>query len=141
SAGERVLFRRLAVFVGGCTLEAAEAVCATPESAEPLELDVLDGLGALVDQSLVQRREEAGETRFTMLHVIREYALEQLEAVGVSGGRPAEAEALARAHAAYYVAWGQRAEPELTGAHQHRGLESMAAEYENLRAALTYCLT
>ena len=54
-------FRRLAVFVGGCTLEVAETVCAAPEGAAPLELDLLDGLSALVDHSLVQQREEGGE--------------------------------------------------------------------------------
>jgi predicted ATPase len=51
---DRRLFRRLAVFVGGCTLEAAEAVCVAPDGAEPLAVDLLDGLGRLVDQSLIQ---------------------------------------------------------------------------------------
>jgi hypothetical protein len=67
------------VFVGGCTVEAAESVCAAPAGASSLELDVLDGLSALVDHSLVLQRtegEEDGEPRFGMLHIIREYALE-----------------------------------------------------------------
>ncbi|HEV2238206.1 MAG TPA: helix-turn-helix domain-containing protein, partial [Ktedonobacterales bacterium] len=88
SAAERVPFRRLAVFAGGCTLEAAQAVCVVPEGAAPLQLDLLEGLSALVEQSLVQQREEGGEARFGMLHTIREYALERLDAVGASGGRP-----------------------------------------------------
>ncbi|HEY7850920.1 MAG TPA: helix-turn-helix domain-containing protein, partial [Ktedonobacterales bacterium] len=108
SAEERVLFRRLAVFAGGCALEVAQAVCVAPEGAEPLGGDVLAGLSALVDQSLVQQREEGGEPRFGMLHVVREYALDRLEASG-------EAEALRRAHAAYMLALAERAEPELTG--------------------------
>jgi predicted ATPase len=77
--GERTLLRRLAVFAGGCTLEAAEAVCA-PEG----ELDVLDGLGSLVDKSLVRQEEVDGEPRFSMLETIREYALERLDQAGES---------------------------------------------------------
>ena len=121
TAEERVLFRRLAVFAGGCTLAAAQAVCAAPEGAEPLGVDVLEGLSGLVDQSLVQQREEGGEPRFGMLHVIREYALERLEAVeasagsGPSAGSPPDAEALRRAHAAWVLALVERAEPELRG--------------------------
>src|SRR5262249_29713344 len=101
SPQEQVLFRRLAIFVGGCTLEAAEAVCVAPERAAPLGVDLLDGLGALVEHSLVQQREEGGEPRFSMLHVIREYALERLM---VSG----EAEALSQAHLAYYLTLADR---------------------------------
>ena len=92
SPEEQRLFRRLAVFVGGCTLEAAEAVCATPVGAEPLGTDVLEGLGHLVDQSLVQQHTVAGKVqenrgaRFRLLFVIREYALDRLEAAA-RGGR------------------------------------------------------
>jgi predicted ATPase/class 3 adenylate cyclase len=129
SVAERTLFRRLAVFVGGCTLEAAEAICASPEGAAPLRLDVLEGLAALVDQSLVQQREEGGEPLFGMLQVIREYALEQLEASG-------EAEALRRAHAAELVVLVERAEPQLTGPEAGTWLERLEREHDNLRAAL-----
>nr|MBF6590632.1 helix-turn-helix domain-containing protein [Ktedonobacterales bacterium] len=129
SAEERVLFRRLAVFVGGCTLEVAEAVCAAPEGAPPLGVEVLEGLSALVDQSLAQQREEGGESRFSMLHVIREYALERLEMSG-------EAEALRRAHAASLVALIERAEPELTGPEVGVWLDRLEREHDNLRAAL-----
>lgn len=89
SLEERRLFRRLAVFVDGATLEMIEAVCAAPTDAEPLGIDTLDGVSRLVDQSLIQRREDAtddadgsDEPRFSMLRVIREYALERLEAAG-----------------------------------------------------------
>jgi predicted ATPase/class 3 adenylate cyclase len=134
---ERRLFRRLAVFAGGCTLEAAEAICAAPAGAVPLGLDVLEGLSRLVDHSLVQQREEDGEARFGMLQVIREYARERLEAsseqVNEAGS---EGEALRRAHAAYYLAMAERAEPELIGPEQGAWLRRLEDELDNLRAAL-----
>ena len=85
AAGEQVLLRRLAVFAGGWTLEAAETICCT--EAGMIEADretaVLDGLRALVDQSLVQGEEQkSGVPRFALLETIREYAREQLEASG-----------------------------------------------------------
>jgi predicted ATPase/class 3 adenylate cyclase len=126
---ERVLFRRLTVFAGGCTLEAAEAVCAMPHGAAPLGLDVLDGLSTLAEQSLALQREEGGEARFGMLHVIREYALERLASSD-------EAEALRRAHARYFLALAERAEPELTGPEAAPWLERLEREHDNLRAAL-----
>jgi predicted ATPase len=129
SPAERILFRRLAVFVGGCTLEATEAVCAAPEGAEPLSIDLLDGLGALVDQSLVQQREEDGEPRVGMLHVVREYALEQLE-------QSDDALAAHRAHAAYCRALGEEAEPHLWGFGQVEWVRRLEGEHDNLRAAL-----
>jgi predicted ATPase/class 3 adenylate cyclase len=130
----RVLFRRLAVFVGGCTLEAAEAVCSAPEGAEPLEIDLLDGLGALVDQSLVQQHEVDGEPRFSMLHVIREYAMQRLEASG-------EVEALRRAHTAYFVALAEHVEPWLfMGPRLREALGLLGREYDNMRAALGWTL-
>jgi predicted ATPase/transcriptional regulator with XRE-family HTH domain len=126
---ERALFRRLAVFVGGCTLEAAEAVCLAPTGAEPLTLDLLDGLTALLEQNLAQQREEDGEPRFGMLQVIREYAYERLEASG-------EAEALRRAHAAYYSALAQQAELELSGPDKEALMKRLESEHDNLRAVL-----
>jgi predicted ATPase/class 3 adenylate cyclase len=130
---ERALFRRLAVFLGGCTLEAAEAVCAAPAGGKPLEIDLLDGLATLVDQSLVQQREEDGEPRFGMLHVIREYALERLEESG-------EAEALRQAHAGYYLTLAEQAEQGLRGPDQTAWLEQLEREHDNLRAALGWSL-
>src|SRR6266478_4981863 len=92
SATEQKLFRRLSVFVGGCTLEGAEAVCDTKDD---LDLDLLDGMASMVDKSLLRQVEQAkGESRFVMLETIREYALEKLEASG-------EEALTKRAHAAY----------------------------------------
>jgi predicted ATPase/DNA-binding XRE family transcriptional regulator len=129
SPDEQMLFRRLAVFAGGCTVEAAEAVCAALEGAEPLGTDVLDGPSALVDQSLLQLCEDEGEPRFVTLHVIHEYALERLEASG-------ETEALRQAHAAYYLALAERMEGELHGPHQRAWLARMEVDQDNLRAVL-----
>jgi predicted ATPase/class 3 adenylate cyclase len=130
---ERTLFRRLAVFVGGATLEAVEVVCLAPEGAEPLELDVLDGLGALVDQSLFQQRAEGGESRFGMLHVIREYALEQLQASG-------EAEALHQAHATYLLTLAEQFVAVGKGLRQEELTARLEREVDNLRGALGWAL-
>jgi predicted ATPase/transcriptional regulator with XRE-family HTH domain len=128
---EQRLFRRLCVFVGGCTLEAAEAVCAAPVGAQPLGVEVLAGLSALVEKSLVQRREEREgvEPRFGMLQVIREYGLEQLDASG-------EAEALRQAHALHLLMVAEQAEPKLHGSEQHVWLARLEREQDNVRAAL-----
>ena len=117
------------VFVGGCTLKAAEAVC---NAKCDLDVDVLDGIACLLDKSLL-RREEAvdGEPRFGMLETVREYGLEQLEASGGLG-------ATRQAHAEYYLALAEAAEPELRGPEQARWLERLEAEHDNLRAALEW---
>jgi len=130
SLEERILFRRLSVFVGGCTLEAADAICLAPEGAEPLDLDLLDGLAALVDHSLLQQREEGGVPRFGMLHVIREYALERLDEQGE------EAEAIRRAHLGYYGALAEQAPQEYGGLHEGPGFAQLEREHDNLRTAL-----
>ena len=94
SAPEQKLFRRLAVFRGGCTLEAVESVCNTKSD---LELDVLDGMGSMVDKSLMRQVEqEDGEPRFVMLETIREYGIEKMAASG-------EENFTRRAHAAYCI--------------------------------------
>jgi non-specific serine/threonine protein kinase len=135
-AEERVLFRRLAVFAGGCTPEAAEAVCAAGDDlAGPPPGAVLDGLAALVDQSLVQR--EAGgdalgrEPRLVLLETVREYAQERLAAAG-------EAAALERRHAAHYLALAEAAEPEVKRADQAAWLARLEREHDNLRRALAW---
>jgi predicted ATPase/class 3 adenylate cyclase len=133
SEQERMLFRRLAVFVGGCTLESAEAVCVAPSGAVPLDLDVLEGLSTLVDHSLVQQREEGSEPRFGMAHVIREYALEQLEANG-------EAEALYRTHAQSLVTMGAVSPVGMRAGSDARWLARAEREHDNVRAALGWTL-
>jgi predicted ATPase len=118
---EKTLFRRLSVFVGGCTLEAAEAVC---NAANDLELDVLDGIAELSDKSLLRQDETtSGEVRFGMLATIQEYALECLAASG-------EAEALRQQHAQFFL--------ELAEA--NGGDPQLEAEHDNLRAALSWYL-
>jgi tetratricopeptide (TPR) repeat protein len=112
---EKSLFARLAVFRGGCTLEAAEQVV-------DANLDVLQ---SLVDKSLVRHSEE----RFWMLETIREYAAERLE-------QQEDTEALRRRHADYFLCLAEEAEPHLTGAHPALWLERLEAEHENFRLSL-----
>jgi predicted ATPase/DNA-binding CsgD family transcriptional regulator/DNA-binding XRE family transcriptional regulator len=138
-AEERRLFHRLAVFVGGATLAAVEVICLAPTGSAPLRLDALQGLSRLVDQSLVQASEENGEARFDLLHVIREYALERLEAIETLDGRP-EAETLRRAHALYYCDLAERIEPELRGPSVAAWLATVERELGNVRAALGWTL-
>ena len=102
---EQQLLRWLSVFVGGCTLEAVEAVCS---QAGNETRQVLDGVASLTDKSLLQQREVGEEPRLIMLETIREYGLEQLAASG-------ETEVMRQAHAAYYLALAEEAEPELLG--------------------------
>ena len=123
---ERVLFRKLSVFVGGCTIEYADAVFSGTQ-----ELGVLDGLSSLVDKSMLRREERDGETRFVMLETIREFAL---DAVVVSGE---EAE-VRRRHANQFLALAEQAEPELLGPRQAEWLERLEREHGNLRAALEW---
>ncbi len=133
NAQEQRLFRQLSVFVGGCTLQAIEAVCATLDKSIGVGR-VLDGVASLIDKSLLQQREQEGEEpRFLLLETIREYGLEALEASG-------EAEATRQAHAAYYLRLAQEAEPELVGPQQALWLERLEQEHDNLRAALEWAL-
>lgn len=130
-SGEQQLFARLAVFAGGCALDAAESVC---DAGGELETDVLDGLSSLVDKSLVRTREGPdGEPRFVMLETIQEYARERLRVGGEEG-------ALRRRHAEHYLSLAERAEPELTGRNQAPWLDRLEAEHDNLRAALGWSL-
>jgi predicted ATPase/DNA-binding CsgD family transcriptional regulator/tetratricopeptide (TPR) repeat protein len=128
---EKSLFRRLAVFVGGCTLAAAEAVCATSGG---LEGDMLDSVAGLVDQSLLRQVEQAdGEPRFLMLETIREYALERLAASG-------EAEAPGRQHATFFLRLCEEAEPKMRSGEQSTWSKRLEVEHDNLRAALRWTL-
>jgi len=126
--GEKRLFTRLGVFVGGCTLEAAEAVC---NADGDLPIDIVDGIAALVDQSLVRQDEGLdGEPRFTMLETIGEYALERLAERG-------EANAIRQQHAAYFLKFAEENDPwpRLHAPPQQHWLDRLEAEHENLRAA------
>jgi predicted ATPase len=131
SEDEAALFARLAVFAGGWTLEAAEAVCGGNE------LDVFETLASLVDKSLVRPlRRPTGEPRFAMLETIREYAAELLEASG-------EAEALRRRHCEDILARSEEGASEwLAGADAHESLfRVLDQEDDNLRAALAWAKT
>jgi predicted ATPase/DNA-binding winged helix-turn-helix (wHTH) protein len=126
---DRKLFRRLAVFVGGCTLEAAEAVCNT---SRDLGIDLVEGLSSLVDKNLVQRVDRTqAQPRFAMLETIREYALERL----IDGG---EEPAARRAHAAYCLVLAEEGNPELSSADRARWLSQCDVEIDNLRFALDW---
>jgi predicted ATPase len=128
---ERILFRRLGVFVGGCTLAAAERVC---DIAGDLGLDVLDGIAALVDQSLVQQRDGTdAESRFVMLETLREFALEQLDATDERGQ-------LRHRHAADVLSLAEEAEPHLFAADRSVWLRRLSAEQDNIRSALGFAL-
>jgi predicted ATPase/predicted Ser/Thr protein kinase len=129
SAAEQKLFRRLSVFVGGCTLEGVEAVCDTKGD---LELDLLDGMTSMVDKSLLQQVEQAnGESRFAMLETIREYAREKL---GASG----EEALTKRAQAAYCLVLAEEVVAEQAGGEASQWLEQFTLEHDNFRAALDW---
>ena len=127
---ERVVFRRLSVFAGGFTLEAAESVCA----GEELQRDeVLELLSQLVDKSLVVAQERDGTARYRLLETIRQYGRERLEEAG-------EAAQVREQHAGYYLALAEEAEPELKGDRQVTWLERLETEHDNLRVAMAWLL-
>jgi predicted ATPase len=131
SAAEQTLFRRLAVFSGGCTLESAEAVCNTRRD---LEIPVLDGISSMVNKHLLQRKEEkAAAGRFTMLQTVREYALERLRASG-------EEVFTRRAHAAYCVVLAEEGAAQMAEEDRANWLTLWDAEYDNLRDALDWLI-
>ncbi len=150
SPDEQALFRRLGVFVGGCTLEAAEVVCrlqgtgnreqeiAAEEQASlspiPYPVSPIDGLAALVDNSLLRQEERmGGEPRFMMLETIREYALDRLEEHG-------ELAALEQRYDAYYLALAEAADLGLQSPDHEAWLKQLEGEYDNLRATLQHSL-
>jgi tetratricopeptide (TPR) repeat protein len=125
---EQVLFRRLSVFRGGWTLDAAEAVCAGDGFEEN---EVLDVLQRLVDKSLVDVRGRGGERRYRMLQTVRQYAGERLEASGEAG-------AVRRQHLDHFLALAEEAEPELHGSESAKWFVTLDDEYPNRRAALRW---
>jgi predicted ATPase len=131
---DKALFRRLSVFSGGFTLEAAEAVCVFDPAGTSSEADeVLEQLGQLLDKSLVQAQQgTGGEPRFSMLETIHEYATEQLVASG-------EAAALQERHADYFLRLAEEADPHMFRPEREAWMERLDREQANLRAALAWC--
>ena len=128
---EQRLFRWLAVFVGGCTLSAVEAIA---QQAGVATSSILDGVSMLLENHLLRQVEQPdGEPRLLMLQTIREFGLECLERCG-------ELEEARAAHAAYYLALAEEAAPQLRGAEQTRWVAQLECEQENLRAVLSFLL-
>ncbi len=136
-SGEQQLFRRLSVFVGGCTLEAVEALCtALDDPGSEVSVSVLDGVDSLIEKSLLRPltlEEQEEEPRLHMLATIREYGQECLTASG-------EMEAARQAHADYYLRFAEEVEPKLAGPEQVVWLDRLERDHDNLRAALQWSL-
>jgi predicted ATPase/DNA-binding XRE family transcriptional regulator len=131
SPSEQVLFRRLAVFAGGWTLEAAEAVCA----GDPLRRsDVLAVLMRLIDQSLVSAHIQDGPTRYRFLETVRSYAAERLHAAG-------ELQSVQARHRDWCLKFAERAADSLIGPDGATWFQLMTVEHENVRTALDACGT
>ncbi len=150
---DRALFRRLAVFDGGCTLAAAEAVAADSRPAPPVSSlktsfpshmpggfgmpaqtlvpEIFDGLASLVDKSLLRQDEREGDLRFSMLETIREFGLEQLSAAG-------EEQEIRARHAKWALELAEESEPALWGADQQHWFNRLELERENLNEALNW---
>jgi len=134
TAQEQRLFRCFCVFVGGFTLEGAEAVSKLSYETEREAVSTLDVVGALLEKSfLLQGKQEGEEPRLVMLETIREYGLETLAASG-------EMEAVRQAHALYYLALAEEAESTLEGPQEAVWLKRLEREHDNLRAALRWSL-
>jgi predicted ATPase/class 3 adenylate cyclase len=129
--GEQLIFGRLAVFSGGRTLEAIDAIC---DSEGDLPVDAFEGVSSLLNKSLLRQEEGPnGEPRFVMLETVHEFAREKL-------GQSAEAEQIKRVHAQYFLTLAEEGYPELKGANQLEWLERLEAEHDNMRAALSWAL-
>ncbi len=131
---EQVLFRRLAVFVGGFTLDAAEWIAGGERSDSPMPPSVLDLIASLVDHSLLRQEERPdGEPHYLMLETVREFALEELVAAG-------EERQVRQLHTAYYLALAEEADARLRGPDQLVWLARLDVDHDNLRAALAWSL-
>lgn len=132
TGAERTVLRRLAVFVGGASLDAAEAVCAGEAAGEE---QVLDLLTALTEKSLLIADADAdGSPRYRMLGTIKEYAAQRLAEAG-------ESDLARRAHLDWFVELAEATEPQLRRPEQLRGLTTLAGEHDNISAAMRGALT
>lgn len=126
---ERTVLVELAAFSGGCTLDAAEAVCSRDEESGT---EVLQVMASLVDKSLLAVDDQVRATpRFVLLQSIRHFGLERLRNSGAEEG-------VRRRHADYFVSFASSAEPHLAGADSDLWLDGLEADHENLRAAFDY---
>jgi len=125
---ERILFRRLSVFAGGWTLDAAESTC-VGESLD--QNDIFAVLSHLVDKSLVNVETKNGTSRFQMLETIREYAREKFFESG-------EREIVYRSHLSFFTHWMEQVEPKLHGPEQIHSLDQVETEHDNLRVTLQW---
>lgn len=136
SPAEQTLFARLSVFVGGGTLDAIAAVCDVDaeDTVDDSAIDVLDGVGALIRQSLVRQEEgRDGEARFLFFETIHEYARERL-------GERGETESLNRRHAESFLPLVDEAAEALVGPDQVWWMAKLEEEHDNLRAALGWAI-
>ncbi|MEO8345372.1 MAG: tetratricopeptide repeat protein [Betaproteobacteria bacterium] len=131
NASEKSLYGRLAVFVGGWTLEAAERVCASDGITEE---DVFDLLSSLVDKNLVMAEERESSSRYRLLESMRQYARDRLLESG--GG-----DQWRNRHLAHFVAFAEAAAPHLAGAEEQEWLDRLETEHDNLRSALVWSAT
>jgi predicted ATPase/DNA-binding winged helix-turn-helix (wHTH) protein len=130
SHGERIVFRRLSVFAGGCTLEAAEAVCASDDMTSS---DILPLIATLIDKSIVTAQTQQRETRYSMLATLREYANEKLVEAG-------EADRFRERHLCYFADLAELAQPLLRGHDSAIWRDRLERDNDNLRAALQWSL-
>jgi predicted ATPase/DNA-binding SARP family transcriptional activator len=126
---EHILLRRLSVFTGGFTLEAAEAVCGQGRN----QSDILDLLGRLVDKSfvLVEAGSAIDETRYRLLETVRQYALEKLVGIG-------EAPAIRDGHLEFYLNLAENSEPNIFGHESEIWIKRLDKELDNIRAAMEW---
>ncbi|MFL5761872.1 MAG: ATP-binding protein [Thermomicrobiales bacterium] len=139
---QQILLARMSVFAGGGFFETTETVCGGGPSGDPdvgsdgsslPEVDVFEGISALVEHSLLRQDELDGDARYAMLETVREFGLEQLTAAG-------EDAELRRRHAGFFLNLAEQAAPELTGASQGHWLRHLDADHDNLRSALAWSL-
>ena len=131
SPKERAVLRRLSVFAGGCTLEAAEAVCAGKRIKEH---EILDLLAQLVDKSLVSAETLGGEVRYRMLETVRQYGQDRLLASG-------EAAEVRTRHRTWYLGLAERGDARMRGPEEMMWLGRLEVEHDNLRTALGWSTT
>jgi predicted ATPase/DNA-binding SARP family transcriptional activator len=129
---KQLLLQRLSLFAGGFTLEAAEQVCA---GGDIEARDVFDIVAALVERSLVVMREQADSARYHLLETVRQYAAECLNAAGAHATQQ-----LGRNHAEFFAAFAETAAPGLDVLEDPAAMALVAAEHDNLRAALDWSL-